>query len=174
MYKKGGWLRPNYIYNTIGRSKRMTRDETINILSDINKKRPSFFKNKSKEEKEQMIQEWHACLANENFNVVSYVTNIFLNSSRFVPYPREIRDYIHMNKDELDKIFNPWYLHFPNKGIVFYSDSDIEWASWYDWNSIPRELENRMFYRCDPNDEERNKLLKIALDKQMQLKRSRT
>ncbi|MBP3851232.1 MAG: hypothetical protein J6D36_01675 [Erysipelotrichaceae bacterium] len=38
-----------------------------------------------------------------------------------------------------------------------------------DWDSIPEDIEARMTYRPDPNDEERNELLKQA--QRMQINR---
>ena len=151
----------------------MTREDTIQILSDLNQQKPAYFRSKSKSEKQIIIQEWQACLSDENVSLVRIAMNEYLKVSKLAPFPRELKNYIELNREYLDMLSNPWYEHFPKSGIIPYSDKDVEWASWDDWNLIPTELLKRMKYVPDPDDQERNQLIEIVNTKIEKLKQLR-
>lgn len=141
----------------------MTREETIQILSKINEYRPAYFKKMDAKSKLDVISNWHLAFASVDYSSVDYALDIFLKGSKFAPFPREIQKILDERKAEIEKNTNPWYKHFNQEGEVFYHDKDIAWASFADWNNMPKELSDRMHYKPDTEDEDRNKILASCL-----------
>lgn len=88
-------------------------------------------------------------------NVVSAV-NEWISENKFMPTIAEIKEKCSIGINYT----NPWYKHFPQKGIIEYNDKDVAWAKWEDWKMIPDELSKRMTYMPDKNDKTRNLILK--------------
>lgn len=103
-----------------------------------------------------MVGLWNKQLEDYPYKNVVEAVNEWISENKFMPTIAEIKEKCSIGIDYT----NPWYKHFPQKGIIKYNDKDVSWATWEDFNSVPKELAKRMVYVPDPNDQERNKILK--------------
>ena len=120
-----------------------------------------------------MVSMWAKQFADTPFKQINDAVIDWIGKSKFLPTVADIKERC-MPALEFR---NPWYEHFPADGEFTYNDRDMDWVNKLPpeeahaiWNMLPEEMGKRMRYVPDPNDEERNALLKKATEMEQKLK----
>lgn len=142
----------------------MTRNEVVEALAFLNNKKDGVLSRFSKQQKENMIQEWLNVLSVCRYDHVIDAIEKFISKSGYIPYANEILNIVNEQLDENAKSL--WYRFFPEEGDFYYTDKQMKEASDYvkeatndkEWR-IPDEMRKRMHYRRDPDDTDMNYLV---------------
>ena len=130
----------------------MVRAETIIIIKAICSAYPTQTNNI---DLDTMVGLWTKQLESYPYKNVVSAVNKWISENKFMPTIAEIKENCSIGIEYT----NPWYKHFPQKGIIEYNDKDVRWAKWEDWKILPDELSKRMVFVPDNEDPERKQLL---------------
>lgn len=147
----------------------MNRDEVINIMLEIKKRKPNYFLNFSAQDKNNLVDEWVDRLSEYEYVTVLKLVLDSLNSHNRIPYPRDIIEAIQRNAIQNSiSLTNGIYSRYgcPD-GIIRYGESLYNELSRDDWYKIPADMMSRMEYDPSLNtpkqEAERQTLLQEAL-----------
>ena len=135
----------------------MTKDEIKQTLKRIKQRVPGYFKTMTDEDKLNLIDNWFIEFSEVPKEIINLAISLHFKEKRMAPQTDEVR----RNIPGAWKLY--WLDRFPGSDTIYYNDKFIDSV---DWETIPTEVQERMKYRPDPNDERRNALLKEALDMQ--------
>lgn len=152
--KQSSVCRPTPVYY------HMNIADTYRLFRHFEIKLPNFFQTLSDSEKEEIMHEYSDAFRQTQTDIIYESIRVWFRNNKMFPYAKDLKPIVQ------EVVATYYHKKYPGHGKIYYNDADMKRI---DWDSIPEDIEARMTYRPDPNDEERNELLKQA--QRMQINR---